>query len=55
MDRQVVRHLDISYNPLLTKRFYIELCALLADPASHLERLEIEGNNIGDSILHELV
>lgn len=55
MDRHVVRHLDISYNPLLSIRFYMELCELLADPSSHLERLEIEGNNIGDGMLHELV
>ena len=55
MDRQTVRHLDISYNPNLTKAFYMELCEILRDPNSHLERLEIEGNYIGDTVLHELV
>ena len=54
MDQQTVRHLDISYNPLLTKAFYRELCTLLADPACGLQRLEIEGNEVGDAILHEL-
>ena len=26
MDQQAVRHLDISYNPLLTRDFYRVLC-----------------------------
>ena len=36
MDQQVVRHLDVGYNPLLTKAFYRELCELLSDPACGL-------------------
>jgi hypothetical protein len=55
MDKQVVLHLDISNNPLLTKKFYIELNSLLADEACALERIEIEGNNVGDAIIHEMV
>ena len=54
MNKQVVRHLDISYNPLLTKEFYRELCEMLADKTSSLERIEIEGNMVGDQILHEM-
>ena len=55
MDKQVVNHLDISYNPLLTKKFYNELNEILCDPTSGLERVELEGNNIGDQILHDMV
>jgi len=55
MDKQVVRHLDVSYNPLLTKKFYDELNLYLADESCHLERVEIEGNNIGDRVLHDMV
>jgi len=50
-----VRHLDISNNPHLTKKFYIELNDLLADESCALERIEIEGNNVGDGIIHEMV
>ena len=54
MNKQVVRHLDISDNPLLTKAFYSELNELLSDNTVALERIEIEGNNVGDQILHEM-
>ena len=54
MNLQVVRHLDISDNPLLTKNFYRELCELLADNTVALERIEIEGNNVGDQIIHDM-
>ena len=49
-----MRHLDISNNPLLTKNFYRELCELLADKTIALERIEIEGNQVGDQIIHEM-
>jgi len=55
MDKQIVRHLDVSYNPALTKKFYTELNECMADPACNLERLEVEGNKIGDRQLHEMV
>lgn len=55
MDKNVVRHLDISQNPMLTKKFYTELNQLLADESCALERIEIEGNNVGDSVIHEMV
>ena len=55
MDRTLVRHLDISYNPLLTNKFYDELNEILADPVSNLERVELEGNMVGDLIIHEMV
>lgn len=48
MNKQVVRHIDFSYNPLLTRNFYKELDELLADNTIALERVEIEGNNVGD-------
>ena len=54
MNKQVVRHLDISDNPLLTKNFYNELSEMLADSSIALERIEIEGNNVGDQVLHEM-
>lgn len=55
MDRTLIRHLDVSYNPQLGRRFYEELVQVLSDPASHIERLEIEGNRVGDRVLHDLV
>ena len=55
MDRTLIKHLDISLNPLLSRRFYSELFELLADPACCIERLELEGNEIGDRLLQELV
>jgi len=55
MDKTVVRHLDISQNPMLTKKFYTKLNQLLADESCALERIEIEGNNVGDSVIHEMV
>ena len=55
MDRSLIKHLDISYNPLLTRRFYSELFEILADEGCIIERLELEGNKIGDGLLHELV
>ena len=54
MNLQVVRHLDLSNNPLLTKVFYNELCGLLADNTVALERIEIEGNNVGDKVIAEM-
>lgn len=32
MDRTLIKHLDISYNPQLSRRFYEELIANLTDP-----------------------
>ena len=55
MDRTLIKHLDISYNPQLSYRFYEELFEVLADPACLIERLEIEGNKIGDRLVHELM
>jgi len=55
MDKVLIRHLDISNNPQLTRRFYDELSLILAEPGNLLERVELEGNNIGDRQLHELV
>ena len=55
MDKGLIRHLDISYNPQLTHRFYNELIEILAEQGNVIERLEIEGNKIGDRLLHELV
>ena len=55
MDKTLIRHLDVSYNPQLSKRFYDELVQVLSDPACHIERLEIEGNKVGDRVLHDLV
>ena len=54
MDRVNIKHLDISYNPNLTSKFYEALCELIEDPACSLERIEIEGNMIGDKILRPL-
>ena len=54
MDKKTVRHLDLSYNPLLTKKFYNELNELMADESCNLERIEIEGNNVGDTVLHTM-
>ena len=55
MDKNVVSHLDISQNPMLTKKFYTELNQLLADETCALERIDIEGNNVGDAIIHDMV
>ena len=55
MDKSLIRHLDISYNPLLTKRFYEVLVQILNEPDNLIERLELEGNKVGDSIISELV
>ena len=51
MDKVNIRHLDISLNPQLTPQFYKELCDLIFDHACQLERLEIEGNYVGDAIV----
>ena len=50
MDRVNIRHLDLSLNPLLTPAFYKELCEIIDEPACQLERLEVEGNHIGDGV-----
>ena len=55
MNRASIKHLDISKNPQLTHRFYNELFEILADPACSIDRLELEGNLIGDTLLHELI
>ena len=55
MDMSTVRHLDLSENPLLTKKFYRALCDIIASEDCALERLEIEGNNVGDLVIHEMV
>ena len=40
---------------MLTKKFYTELNQLLADETCALERINIEGNNVGDAIIHDMV
>ena len=55
MDKSLIRHLDISYNPQLSFNFYQELIEILSDPGNVIERLEVEGNRIGDRLIHELV
>ena len=55
IDRQLISHIDVSYNPRLTNSFYKVLCSVLEDPGYLLERIELEGNNIGDERLGALV
>lgn len=55
IDRQLISHIDISYNPRLTSAFYDVLNSILEDPGYLLERVELEGNNIGDKKLGDLV
>jgi len=54
MDRTTVKSLDFSYNPALTDKFYDELCKLLLDRSCCLERIELEGNRIGDKVLQKI-
>ena len=54
MDRTTVKSLDVSYNPALTNKFYDALCKLMLDRSCNLERLELEGNKIGDKILQKI-
>ena len=51
MDRTTVKSLDVSYNPALTNKFYDALCKIMLDKACCLERLEVEGNKVGDKVL----
>lgn len=51
MDLAHVKHLDLSFNANLTSKFYIELSSILTDEKCMLERLELEGNKIGDKNL----
>ena len=54
MDKTTVKCLDVSYNSALTDKFYDALCKLLLDRSCCLERIELEGNRIGDKILHKI-
>ena len=48
MDRLNIKHLDLSYNPSLTAKFYDCLNEIIEDPSCSLERIEVEGNMLGD-------
>lgn len=48
IDKHAVKRLDLSYNPHLTKKFYTFLAETIEDPDFNLERLELEGNKMGD-------
>ena len=55
MDKTQIRHIDISYNPRLTKKFYDALVKVMSDSFCMIERIEIEGNKVGDKTLQDLV
>ena len=55
MNRALVKHLDFSENSTLTGRFYKKLGEVATDSTSVLERIELEDNRIGDTILTDLV
>lgn len=54
MNKETVKLVDISYNPNLTEKSYDVLCKTLMAEGIVLERLELEGNMIGDNILKKL-
>lgn len=51
MDITKMKALDLSNNPGLTEKFYDELCDVIENGKCMLERLELEGNMIGDRVL----
>ena len=55
MNLALVKHLDFSENSTLTRKFYKKLGEIAADCSSVLERIELEDNRIGDSIVTELI
>jgi Leucine-rich repeat (LRR) protein len=54
MDLTKLKELDLSNNPGLTDKFYSVLCEIVMDNKCYLEKLELEGNKIGDKILTKL-
>eukprot|EP00347_Sterkiella_histriomuscorum_P005610 403355936 len=48
INKQRIKTLDLSHNPLLTKEFYHILSEYLDDPITELRRLVLEGNKMGD-------
>ena len=54
MDKAVLTHLDLSENPLLTKKFYEQLIDMINENVCNLQRLEIEANKIDKIALKNL-
>ena len=53
MDKTLIRHIDFSYNTSLTFKFYSKLAEIIEEGC--IERLELEGNKVGDRVLHQLL
>jgi len=51
MNKQLVKHLDLSYNSTIGPEFYRQLADILDDPRTSLEYLSLEANNMGDKPL----
>ena len=51
MDLFALKELDISYNPLLTSSSYEALAVVIRDCRCELEKLNLEGNQLGNSNL----
>jgi len=49
MNRKIIKHLDVSYNPQLTSPFYKGLGEIIEDTDCRLEVLELEGCKLNDS------
>ena len=51
MNKQLVKHLDLSYNSTIGPEFYRQLADILDDLRTSLEYLSLEANNMGDKPL----
>ena len=55
MNKKLVKHLDFSENSTLSADFYEQLGEIYLEPETVLERIEIEDNRVGDSIIIDFV
>ena len=54
INKEKIKTLDLSFNPLITKEFYKLLAEYLEDDKAELRKLVLEGNKIGDSNVETL-
>ncbi len=47
--RRTLLHLDLGLNPSIGSHFYEVLAEFLEDPGTYLQRLNLEGNKMGDT------
>jgi len=54
LNKKKIKSLDLSLNPMISKEFYNVLAEYIDDPLTELQKLQLEGNKIGDFNIQKL-